>query len=222
MTNEDSDCWRRPTAVVLGATAAAQKVNITGAGATFPDPIYEKWFSEYNKLHPDVQINYQPQGSGGGVADISQQTVFFGASDMPMTDDALAKAPGPHLPLPDGARRRGADLQHPRRHGGAEVHRRRCSPTSSSARSRSGMTRRSPPPTPASTLPATGHRRRSPLGRQRHDVHLDRLPLQGVAGVEDEGRRQRVGEWPTGLGGPRTTASPAWSSRRRAPSATSS
>jgi phosphate transport system substrate-binding protein len=51
-------------AVLLGSSVAAQKTSITGAGATFPDPIYEKWFSEYNKLHPDVQINYQPNGSG--------------------------------------------------------------------------------------------------------------------------------------------------------------
>ncbi|HEY6357728.1 MAG TPA: phosphate ABC transporter substrate-binding protein PstS, partial [Vicinamibacterales bacterium] len=82
------------TVVLLGGSVAAQKVNITGAGATFPDPIYEKWFSEYNKLHPDIQINYQPIGSGGGVSAITQQTVFFGASDMPMTDDALSKTPG--------------------------------------------------------------------------------------------------------------------------------
>jgi phosphate transport system substrate-binding protein len=81
------------TAVALGATVAAQKVNITGSGATFPDPIYEKWFSDYNKAHTDVQINYQPKGSGGGIADITAGTVFFGASDMPMTDEALAKAP---------------------------------------------------------------------------------------------------------------------------------
>src|SRR5262249_46775056 len=74
-------------------TVAAQKVNITGSGATFPDPIYEKWFSDYNKAHADVQINYQPKGSGGGIADITAGTVFFGASDMPMTDEALAKAP---------------------------------------------------------------------------------------------------------------------------------
>jgi len=82
------------TAVLLGATLGAQKISITGAGATFPDPIYEKWFSDYNKLHPEVQINYQPVGSGGGVSQITQQTVFFGASDMPMTDDALSKTPG--------------------------------------------------------------------------------------------------------------------------------
>jgi phosphate transport system substrate-binding protein len=82
------------TTLLFGTTLVAQKVNITGSGATFPAPIYEKWFSEYNKLHPDVQINYQAKGSGGGVADITAQTVFFGASDMPMTDEALAKAPG--------------------------------------------------------------------------------------------------------------------------------
>lgn len=80
-------------AALLGVSVAAQKVNITGSGATFPDPIYEKWFSEYNKLHPDVQINYQAKGSGGGIADITQQTVFFGASDMPMTDEAMSKTP---------------------------------------------------------------------------------------------------------------------------------
>ena len=83
---------------IVGALAAGASLvgqtRINGSGATFPDPIYEKWFSEYNKLHPDVQINYQPKGSGGGIADITQQTVFFGASDMPMTPDQLTKAPG--------------------------------------------------------------------------------------------------------------------------------
>ena len=90
--------WRLAAAgacvIALGAGVAAQKTNITGAGATFPDPIYEKWFSEYNKLHPDVQINYQPIGSGGGIAQISKQVVFFGASDGPMTATQLADAPG--------------------------------------------------------------------------------------------------------------------------------
>jgi phosphate transport system substrate-binding protein len=93
------------TVALLGVTVAAQKISITGAGATFPAPIYEKWFSEYNKLHPDVQINYQPVGSGGGVSQITQQTVFFGASDQPMTDDALSKTPGHvfHFPTVLGA-----------------------------------------------------------------------------------------------------------------------
>jgi len=66
-------------ALACAATVAlsAQKQQINGAGATFPAPIYTKWFSEYNKLHSNVQINYQPIGSGGGVQQISKQTVFF-------------------------------------------------------------------------------------------------------------------------------------------------
>jgi phosphate transport system substrate-binding protein len=89
---------------IVGALAATApligQARITGSGATFPDPIYEKWFSEYNKLHSDVQINYQPKGSGGGIADITQQTVFFGASDMPMKDEDMAKLPGPIFHFP--------------------------------------------------------------------------------------------------------------------------
>src|SRR5216117_2829584 len=87
-------------AAALVAGAGAQTVQINGAGATFPYPIYSKWFSEYNKLHPDIQINYQPIGSGGGVQQIIKQTVFFGASDMPMTDDQLKSAPSPILHVP--------------------------------------------------------------------------------------------------------------------------
>jgi len=90
---------------VLVASAAAQKMQIQGAGATFPNPIYSKWFSEYNKLHPNVQINYQPIGSGGGIRQITGQTVFFGASDGPMTGQQLKAAPGAlmHLPTVLGA-----------------------------------------------------------------------------------------------------------------------
>jgi phosphate transport system substrate-binding protein len=83
-----------------GATVAAQKVQITGAGATFPYPIYSKWFSEYNKLHPNVEINYQSIGSGGGVKQLSSRTVFFGASDYPLTPEQLLAAPGKILHFP--------------------------------------------------------------------------------------------------------------------------
>ncbi len=79
---------------LLGAGLAAQKQQINGAGATFPEPIYQKWFAEYNKLHPDIQINYGGGGSGAGVRQLSAQTVFFGASDGPMTNDQLVAAPG--------------------------------------------------------------------------------------------------------------------------------
>ncbi len=86
--------------VVLLATGAAAATQIDGAGATFPYPIYSKWFSEYNKLHPDVQINYQSIGSGGGIRQLTNQTVFFGASDGPMTNEQLAAAPGRILHFP--------------------------------------------------------------------------------------------------------------------------
>jgi phosphate transport system substrate-binding protein len=73
---------------------------INGAGATFPNPIYTKWFDDYRKLHPDVAINYQSIGSGGGIKQLVAQTVFFGATDGPMTDEQLKSAPGPILHFP--------------------------------------------------------------------------------------------------------------------------
>ena len=81
-------------------TAQAQTVQINGAGATFPYPIYSKWFDEYHKLHPEIEINYQSIGSGGGIRQLSSQTVFFGASDGPMTPDQMSAAPGKILHLP--------------------------------------------------------------------------------------------------------------------------
>jgi phosphate transport system substrate-binding protein len=84
----------------LVAGAAAQTIQINGAGATFPYPIYSKWFAEYNKLHSNVQINYQSIGSGGGIRQITNQTVFFGATDGPMTPDQMQGAPGKILHFP--------------------------------------------------------------------------------------------------------------------------
>jgi phosphate transport system substrate-binding protein len=71
---------------------ALGQTKLTGAGATFPYPIYSKWFSEYHNLHPDVEINYQSIGSGGGIRQVTEATVEFGASDMPMTDAQLKEA----------------------------------------------------------------------------------------------------------------------------------
>jgi phosphate transport system substrate-binding protein len=87
-------------AALVAAPAAAQTVQINGAGATFPYPIYSKWFSEYNKLHPEIQINYQSIGSGGGIRQLTVQTVFFGATDGPMTEEQLLAAPDRVLHLP--------------------------------------------------------------------------------------------------------------------------
>src|SRR5712692_3046834 len=86
---------------VFGAGLGAQrKIQINGAGATFPYPIYSKWFSEYNKLHPNVEINYQSIGSGGGIRQVTNQTVFFGATDGPMSNEQLQAAPGKILHFP--------------------------------------------------------------------------------------------------------------------------
>jgi len=93
---------------VLGATALAlaswsparAQMQLNGAGATFPYPIYSKWFSEYTKVDSSVQFNYQSIGSGGGIKQITEQTVDFGASDGPMSDEQLKAAPGHLLHFP--------------------------------------------------------------------------------------------------------------------------
>jgi phosphate transport system substrate-binding protein len=88
-------------------TGAHAQLLINGAGATFPYPIYSKWFDEYAKVDPSVRFNYQSIGSGGGQKQITARTVDFGASDGPMSDENLAKAPGKLLHIPTVA---GADV----------------------------------------------------------------------------------------------------------------
>jgi phosphate transport system substrate-binding protein len=91
-------------ALAAMGVASAGELLINGAGATFPFPLYSKWFSEYNKLHSDIKFNYQSIGSGGGIQQITKGTVDFGASDAPMTEEELAKAPGMvHIPTVMGA-----------------------------------------------------------------------------------------------------------------------
>ncbi|MGH9580069.1 MAG: phosphate ABC transporter substrate-binding protein PstS, partial [Terriglobales bacterium] len=87
------------------ATTAWGQTKLNGAGATFPYPVYSKWFAEYNRIHPDVQINYQSIGSGGGIRQVLAGTVDFGATDGPMSDDQLTQAKGKihHIPTVLGA-----------------------------------------------------------------------------------------------------------------------
>ncbi len=92
---------------LICTSAVSAQMTINGAGATFPYPIYSKWFDEYAKVDPSVRFNYQSIGSGGGQKQILAQTVDFGASDGPMSDDNLAKAPGKLLHIPTVA---GADV----------------------------------------------------------------------------------------------------------------
>jgi len=92
--------------LALGVCTRAQDpMLVNGAGATFPLPVYSKWFDEYHKAHPGVQINYQSVGSGAGIRQLQSGTVDFGASDMPMTDEQLgqAKVPVQHFPTVLGA-----------------------------------------------------------------------------------------------------------------------
>jgi phosphate transport system substrate-binding protein len=85
--------------LALSLTAFCQ-TTLNGAGATFPYPMYSKWFSDYNKLHPDIQINYQSIGSGGGIRQVLNGTVDFGATDGPMTDEQLQQAKFKILHIP--------------------------------------------------------------------------------------------------------------------------
>jgi phosphate transport system substrate-binding protein len=88
----------------FSTASAADPLLITGAGATFPYPLYSKWFSEYNKLYPDIRFNYQSIGSGGGIQQFTAGTVEFGATDAPMSAEELAKAPDAvHIPTVLGA-----------------------------------------------------------------------------------------------------------------------
>ncbi len=91
--------------MLMMAMGAAQAQRLTAAGATFPYPIYSKWFAEYSAAHSGVEINYQSIGSGGGIAQVEKGLVDFGASDMPLTDAALAQSPIKliHLPTVLGA-----------------------------------------------------------------------------------------------------------------------
>jgi phosphate transport system substrate-binding protein len=91
--------------LALALIGSAVAADLTGAGATFPYPIYSKWFNEYQKQHSDVHINYQSIGSGGGIQQLTAGTVDFGAADVPMTDEQLAAAKRKifHIPTVLGA-----------------------------------------------------------------------------------------------------------------------
>src|SRR5512139_3695902 len=90
---------------VVSAATAADPLMINGAGATFPYPLYSKWFYEYSNANPGVKFNYQSIGSGGGIKQITAGTVDFGATDAPMTEEEMGKLPGPilHIPTAIGA-----------------------------------------------------------------------------------------------------------------------
>src|SRR6059036_932527 len=83
-----------------GNMGSGGEIRLQGAGATFPNPLYQKWFSEYNKITPTAKFDYQSIGSGGGIKQITAKTVDFGGSDAPMKDEELKAAPGEILHIP--------------------------------------------------------------------------------------------------------------------------
>lgn len=97
--------WVAVAFLFMALSAKAEVVSVNGAGATFPYPLYSKWFAEFHKVDPNVEINYQSIGSGGGIRQLLEHTIDFGASDSPMKDEQLAKAVSPiyHFPTVMGA-----------------------------------------------------------------------------------------------------------------------
>ncbi len=105
-------CWRTLLGILIvygllvssvsaiSPAAGAGIITLTGAGATFPFPLYSRWFAEYNRAHPDVRINYQSIGSGGGIEQVKKGTVDFGASDAPLSDQQLKEMGRPILLIP--------------------------------------------------------------------------------------------------------------------------
>ena len=90
---ESRNATDSPAATAAPTRASSGGIDLTGAGATFPQPIYSKWFSDYAAKN-GIKINYQSIGSGGGIKQLQEGTIDFGASDAPMTDDEMSKAKG--------------------------------------------------------------------------------------------------------------------------------
>ncbi len=178
----------------LFATAAMGAETINAAGATFPDPIYQKWFGEYKMAHPDVQINYQALGSGGGIRQLTEGTVDFGASDMPMTDEQMKAHEGRSRCISRPSWERWfSPTTFPGVTGGSEAHSGSDRGHLSWATSRSGTIRRSKSANPGEPA-GQGHRGGSPFRWQRHFVRLYRLSFEGQPGLEEQSGRERLRE----------------------------
>ncbi len=182
--------------ILLGVIAAAgfgwtaQAAEISGAGATFPYPIYAKWAAAYADK-TGIKLNYQSIGSGGGIAQINAKTVDFGASDMPLKPDVLEKDGLTQFPpviggevmvvnLP-GIKPGQMTLDGPTI---ADIYLGKIAKWNDPAIAKLN---------PGLKLPIDGDRRRSPLGRLGHDLHLHRLSVEGQPGVEGQGQRGHLG-----------------------------
>ena len=209
--------------VGIASADEGEHITIQGTGATFPAPLYQRWFSEYNKLHPDVQINYQALGSGAGVKQFQEGLVNFGASDAAMTDEEIAAVKDGVVLLPMTA---GSIVLAYNLPGG---------PTELKLSREAyagiflGKITQWNDPVIAKANPgreASRHQdhRRHPLGRQRHDLRLHQPPERDQRGLEEAGpapARRSTCRWASAAKG-NAGRDRAASSRRPARSATSS
>ena len=174
-------------AAMAASPAKAENLTITGAGATFPYPLYMKWADKYNGL-TGMKMNYQSIGSGGGIQQIKSKTVDFGASDAPLTKEELDAAGLMQFPMIIGGVVPVLNVEGIQP-GPVEIDRqgaRRNLPGQGGEVERSGD--RGAQPGPETARP--GDHGRAPLRRLRDDLDLHQLPLQDVAGMEGEGRVQ--------------------------------
>ena len=182
-----------------GEAPAGSIVRINGAGATFPYPIYAKWFDEYHKINPKAQINYQSIGSGGGIRQLQAGTVDFGASDSPMTDEQLAQAKTKILHFPTVL---GAVV--PTYNVPGVTQELKFTPEALAGIFLGTIRRWNDPAlneaNPASQSARRRHRRRASLRRQRHHVRVDGLSLQGQRRAGRQDRRRHLRELAGGAG----------------------
>ena len=183
-----------PVLIATLASCGYGQTLINGAGATFPYPIYSKWFDVFGKAHTNVQINYQSIGSGGGIRQLKPGTVDFGATDMPMTDEQIEESLRTRcctFPTVLGAVVPTYNIPGVT----AELN---FTPEALAGIFLGTITKWNDPAiakaNPGVKLPDERHRRRASLGRKRHHLHLDRLSLEGEPRVEDQSGRGHFGE----------------------------
>ena len=175
-------------AVATSSIVGAEAADISGAGATFPYPIYAKWADAYKK-ETGVGLNYQSIGSGGGIKQIEAKTVTFGATDMPLKGEDLEKDGLVQFPMVMGGIVPVVNLDGISA-GDARARRPDARRRSSSARSRPGTIAAIKQAQPGRQAALAGDRRRAPLGRFRHHLQLHQLPVEGQPGLEVQGRRE--------------------------------
>ncbi len=191
------------TTGTTGTGSSGAGTAITGAGSTFVDPAMKGWGYTYHGAHPDVTLNYQANvGSGAGIAQYKEGTVDFGASDAPLSDKELAEMPTPTVQFPVVAGGTALAYNLPGVDSGLKLTDDILADIFLGKVKTWNDPRLDCGPNPGLSLPATGNYGRSPSGRLGHHLHLHRLSLVGVAGLEQRAQQwARTVNWPVGNGG---------------------